>query len=79
MNAAFSANLVVQQGVVLFCGAENWRFGRGANDMMTALSAATGRLLWTAPHPPSGYCSPEDVFVVDGLVWAANFKSMPQA
>ena len=76
MHAAFSANLVVRDGVVLFSGAENWKFGYGANDMLTALSAMTGKKLWTAPHPPSGYCSPEDTFVVNGLVWTANVTNL---
>ena len=71
MHAGFSATLVVHDGVVLFSGAENMQFGRGAKDTMTALDARTGRKLWTAPHPPSGYTSPEDTFVVNGLVWTA--------
>jgi outer membrane protein assembly factor BamB len=36
---------------------------------MYALDAETGKLLWTADHPASGYKSAEDVLVVDGLVW----------
>ena len=71
MHAGFSATLVVHDGVVLFSGAENMQFGRGAKDTITALDARTGKKLWSAPHPPSGYTSPEDTFVVNGLVWTA--------
>ena len=48
---------------------------RGGRDMMTALSAETGEVLWTAPHPPSGYASSEDLFVIDGVVWCGETTS----
>ena len=46
-----------------------------SNGDVVALDAKTGEKLWAAPHPPSGYCSPEDTFVVDGLVWTADVTS----
>jgi outer membrane protein assembly factor BamB len=67
----FAPTLVVYQDVVLFAGAEKMVRHSGGKDTMTALSAKTGELLWTAEHPPSGYDSPEDVLIVDGLVWTA--------
>ena len=57
----FGPTLVVYQDVVLFSG---------GNRSMTALSAQTGKTLWTSKHPRSGHQSPEDLLVVDGLVWA---------
>jgi outer membrane protein assembly factor BamB len=36
---------------------------------MVALSAKDGSFLWSAAHPRSGYVSPKDLFVIDGLVW----------
>jgi outer membrane protein assembly factor BamB len=36
---------------------------------MYALSTADGTVLWSADHPRSGYVSPKDLFVIDGLVW----------
>ena len=36
---------------------------------MHAFDAATGRKLWSAPHLPGGHTSPEDVLVVQNLVW----------
>lgn len=63
--------LVVADDVVLFAGGESIKNHRGGQDTMTALSRQNGKQLWTAPHPPSGYDSPEDLFVIDGLVWTA--------
>jgi len=57
----FGPTLVVYQDVVLFSGGTR---------SMTALSAQTGKTLWTSKHPRSGHQSPEDLLVVDGLVWA---------
>ncbi|UCG47012.1 MAG: PQQ-binding-like beta-propeller repeat protein [Phycisphaerales bacterium] len=59
----YAPTLLVHDGVVLFAG---------GNRRMTALSAQNGKVLWAANHPPSGYASPEDLLVVEGLVWAGN-------
>ncbi|MHC4179311.1 MAG: outer membrane protein assembly factor BamB family protein, partial [Planctomycetota bacterium] len=67
----FAPTLVTQDDVVLLAGGEKIVRHRGGQDTMTALDARTGKTLWTAEHPPSGYDSPEDVLVVDGLVWTA--------
>ncbi len=67
----FAPTLVAHRDVVLFAGGEKIRRGRGGTDTMTALSAETGEILWTAQHPPSGYDSPEDLWVIDDLVWSA--------
>jgi len=39
---------------------------------MMAVSAIDGKKLWNAPQPASGHYSPEDIFVIDGLVWTGN-------
>ncbi len=65
----FAPTLVVKDDVVLFAGGENFVPHRAGDDALTAYAAATGDLLWSAPHPPSGYQSPEDVLVAGGLVW----------
>jgi len=57
----FGPRLVVYRDVVLFAGGKR---------SMTALSAKTGKTLWTAKHARSGHQSPEDILVVDGLVWS---------
>jgi outer membrane protein assembly factor BamB len=60
INTAYAPRVVVYDDVVLFSS--------GLKSMM-ALSAEDGRKLWEAPQPPSGHYSPEDIFVIDGLVW----------
>jgi len=69
MHVLFGPTLVVYEDVVLFAGGENMDPIRGGKDTMTALSAETGAVLWTASHPDSGYASAEDLFVIDGLAW----------
>ncbi|NQT87002.1 PQQ-binding-like beta-propeller repeat protein, partial [bacterium] len=70
----FAQKLVVSDGVVLFASGEvsgmiKSTGGATKDDTLTAVDAATGKTLWKAEHPPSGYSSPENVFVIDGLVW----------
>ncbi len=42
------------------------------NKTMTAFSAADGQTLWTAPHHQGGHASPDDMLVINGLVWSAD-------
>ena len=79
LQSWFAPTLVVWDGKVLFAGGEKihmsymgWGSKDIGEDTMTALSARTGEKLWTAPHPYSGYNSPEDLFVADGHVWTGN-------
>ena len=70
----FASRLVVRDGVVLFASGEfsgMTKSGGGENrsDTLTAMSAQTGKTLWTGKHLPSGYSSPENLFVIDGIVW----------
>ena len=58
----FGPRLVVHDGVLLHAGGER---------TMQAYEAATGKVLWTAPHARGGYQSPEDLLVSGGLVWSA--------
>ncbi|MEW6357607.1 MAG: PQQ-binding-like beta-propeller repeat protein [Planctomycetota bacterium] len=75
MHVLFGPTLLVVEDVVLFAGGEKLDPQRGGDDTMTALSAKTGEVLWTAPHPESGYASAEDLFVIDGLVWCGQTSS----
>lgn len=60
-------NLVAMPTVVLFAG---------GNRRMTALETESGKTLWQAQHPPSGYRSPEDLFVIGGRVMAAGIRNI---
>ena len=62
LPVSFGPSLVVHQDVVVFAGGSR---------SMTALSAQTGETLWTNKHHRGGHMSPEDLLVVDGLVWSA--------
>jgi glucose dehydrogenase len=62
----FGPRLVIWEDVVLYAGGD----GR-----MISVDAATGKQLWEAEHPNSGYQSPQDLMVVDGLVWCAPTTS----
>jgi outer membrane protein assembly factor BamB len=59
----FGPRLLVWRDVVLFAG---------GNLSMTAVAADTGKTLWTGEHPHSGHQSPEDLYVVNGLVWSGD-------
>jgi outer membrane protein assembly factor BamB len=70
----FAPTLVSHDGVILFAGAESdseeYHIDNGTR--MTALDAETGETLWQSEHPMGGYRSPEDIFVIDGLVWCGE-------
>ena len=72
--AWYGASLVMHDDVVLFSGGEGMTWHKagtnGSPDSMTAFSAKDGKKLWSAKHPASGYRSPEDLVVAQGLVWA---------
>ncbi len=79
LRSFFAPILLVKDGIVLFAGGEKAGHQTGAwvreDDTMTALDAATGKVLWTAPHPPSGYRSAEDVLVLGDTVWTGETTS----
>jgi outer membrane protein assembly factor BamB len=60
----YAPTLVVAPDVVLV----------GDDKKVTALSAETGEVLWTNPIG-SGFLSPSDLFVVNGLAWFTGAKS----
>jgi len=63
IDTAYAPRVVVHDDVVLFSS------GLRA---MTAFSAVDGKTLWQAPQAPSGHYSPEDIMVIDGLVWTGD-------
>ena len=80
IRSFFVPALVLYEDVVLFSGGETAGLQTGSwyesgEDTLTALSAKNGKTLWKAYHPPSGYRSPEDVLVANGLVWSGETTS----
>ena len=62
----FGPRLVVHDEVVLYAGGDG---------KMISVSKANGEKLWESVHPNSGYQSPQDLLVMDGLVWVAPTTS----
>lgn len=58
----FGPRLVTRADVVLYAGGDGKMYG---------LDPKTGKQLWNAEHPNSGYQSPQDLMVMKGLVWCA--------
>jgi len=75
MPANYGPRLVIYEDVVLFSGGEKMKPHKGGGDTMCALSLDSGEKLWSAPHPESGYQSPEDLLVSGGLVWCGQTTS----
>ena len=75
----FAPMLVIHDDVVLYASGEVAVLQRyewsSKDDQLTALSAQTGEVLWSSPHPPSGYRSLEDIFVMDDVVWMGDITS----
>ncbi|MHC4404920.1 MAG: outer membrane protein assembly factor BamB family protein [Planctomycetota bacterium] len=66
MGYVYGPTLVAYGDVVLFTDGRRRR-------KIHALSKQDGKLLWQAPHYPAGHAgSPEDLMVVDGLVWCGK-------
>lgn len=57
----YGPTLVVEQDVVLLSV---------ENRSMHAFDSASGKSLWSAEHHRGGHASPDDLLVIDGLVWS---------
>lgn len=66
INFNFGGKLVATEGKVLFAGGDR---------KMHTYDAKTGEELWVADHARGGYQSPEDLLVMNGLVWSAALTS----
>jgi outer membrane protein assembly factor BamB len=63
IDTAYAPRLVVHDDVLLFS------IGTGK---MVAVSTANGKQLWEAKQQASGHYSPEDIFVINDLVWTGD-------
>jgi len=62
----WSPSMVMYKDVVLFSGRQR---------SVVALSVKDGKQLWESKLHPSGHFCPEDIFVIDGLVWSGDIAS----
>ena len=62
----FGPRLVLHEDVVLYSGGDG---------KMRSMDSQTGSVLWQSSFPNSGYQSPQDLMVMDGLVWVAPLTS----
>lgn len=76
MATFYAPKLVVQGGVVMFVGGEDYVPHRGsAEGQVAGLATENGKVLWTAKHLSGGYQSPSDLLVIDGKMWGMNTTS----
>jgi outer membrane protein assembly factor BamB len=69
ITTAYAPRMVVYEDVVLFSSGAQSLFRQGT---IHAYSAIDGKKIWDAPQPGSGHYSPEDVYVIDGVVWTGR-------
>jgi outer membrane protein assembly factor BamB len=62
----WSPSMVMYKDVVLFSGQMR---------SLAALSTENGKELWNSKLHPSGHFCPEDIFVIDGLVWSGDIAN----
>jgi len=62
----WSPSMVMYKDIILFSGKQR---------AMVTLSARDGRQLWNTKLHPSGHFCPEDIFVIDELVWSGDIAS----
>lgn len=69
IDTAYAPRIVIYEDVLLFSIGSKGFMQPGR---LIALSTTDGKKLWDAPQPGSGHYSPEDVFVIDGVVWVGR-------
>ncbi len=67
LGTATSPSLVVYEDTVLCSDGFDFKEG-----VLLSLDAQTGRTLWRKTHQSSGHSSPDDIHVIDGLIWEAG-------
>ena len=76
MHTNFGPRIVAVDKKVLFTGGENYKPHNGSDGQLIALDALNGKALWRGKSPRSGYQSPEDLLVINGLVWEGDTTQM---
>ena len=84
MKTYYGPTVVTAENRVLYTGGENYRDHRGSTGKLIALNAWDGKKQWDTLSPASGYQSPENLFVIRGMIWqnentAENGKGNPSS
>jgi outer membrane protein assembly factor BamB len=69
IDTSYAPRIVVYEDVLLFSIGPK---GFGQPGKIIAFSTANGNKVWDAPQPGSGHYSPEDVFVINDVVWTGR-------
>jgi outer membrane protein assembly factor BamB len=76
MTTNFGPSVLTYKNRVLFTGGENYKPHNGSRGKLVALNAHDGKILWESASPASGYQSPENMHVINGMVWQADTTAM---
>ncbi|MHC4625429.1 MAG: outer membrane protein assembly factor BamB family protein, partial [Planctomycetota bacterium] len=66
-TTGYAMRMIVGDGVIVVSGQKGVRGGR-----LVGVSPADGKVLWTHEQLKSGHFSPEDVYLINGLVWTVH-------
>ncbi len=64
----YAPRLIAGDGVVVL----STKGPKRKNERLVGISAETGKILWRAGQLGSGHFSPEDLYLIDGLIWTAQ-------
>jgi len=62
----YAPRLIVGDGVVVLST------NKGRDGRLVGIAAETGKVLWRSGQLKSGHFSPEDLYLIDGVVWTAQ-------
>lgn len=71
LGTATAPSVVIYEDVVLCTQGFDFKDGK-----IYSFSGNTGKTLWSGTDPASGHSSQDDLFVIDGLVWAGAIAQM---
>ncbi|MHC4593314.1 MAG: outer membrane protein assembly factor BamB family protein [Planctomycetota bacterium] len=64
----YAPRLIIGDSVVVL----STKGTRPKSGRLVGLSEETGEILWRSEQPSSGHWSPEDLFLIDGVIWTAQ-------
>ncbi|MHC4436119.1 MAG: outer membrane protein assembly factor BamB family protein [Planctomycetota bacterium] len=68
----YAPRLIADENVVVLSTKGRVKGSLRRGGRLAGISSATGKILWRADQLNSGHFSPEDLFLIDGVVWTAH-------